>query len=41
MLNQRVVRIDNKRSLLYIQGAVPGGTGAFVRIRDAVKKSEK
>lgn len=36
-----VVRIDVARSLLYIQGAVPGAPGALVRVRDAVKRTDK
>jgi large subunit ribosomal protein L3 len=41
ILNQRVVRIDIEKSLLYIAGNVPGGIGSLVKIRDAVKKTEK
>lgn len=41
MLNQRVVRIDHDKSLLYIQGNVPGPIGGIVRIRDAVKKIDR
>jgi len=41
VLNQRVVRIDVEKSLLYVAGNVPGGVGAVVKIRDAVKKVEK
>ena len=41
MLNQRVVRIDEPRSLLYVMGSVPGAIGSLVKVRDAVKKTEK
>lgn len=41
VLSQRVVRIDVDRSLLLVQGNVPGPVGGLVRIRDAVKKVEK
>lgn len=41
MMNQRVVRIDHEKSLLYIQGNVPGPIGGIVRIRDAVKKIDR
>lgn len=36
--NLRIVKIDRGRDLLYVAGAVPGQKGAFVEIRDAVKK---
>jgi len=36
--NLRVVKIDRARNVLYVLGAVPGNKGAFVEIRDAVKK---
>ena len=36
--NLRVVKVDRGRNLLYVLGAVPGNKGAFVEIRDAVKK---
>ena len=41
VLNQRVVRIDEERSLIYILGNTPGGFGSLVKIRDAVKKSDR
>ena len=41
ILNQRVVRIDEPRSLLYVMGNVPGSIGSLVKVRDAVKKIEK
>jgi len=36
--NLRVVKIDRGRDLIYVKGAVPGNKGAFVEIRDSVKK---
>jgi large subunit ribosomal protein L3 len=36
--NLRVVKIDRGRDLIYVTGHVPGQKGAFVEIRDAVKK---
>lgn len=41
VLNQRVVRIDHARSLIYVKGNVPGPIGAVVRVRDAVKKMDR
>jgi large subunit ribosomal protein L3 len=41
LLNQRVVKIDVDRSLLYIMGVVPGSISSLVRIRDAVKLCQK
>jgi len=41
VLNQRVVRIDEEKSLLYIMGNIPGSIGSLVRMRDSVKKVEK
>lgn len=40
-LNQKVVKIDTDRSLLYILGNVPGPTTGVVRVRDAIKKIER
>jgi large subunit ribosomal protein L3 len=37
-LNLTVVRTDVERGLILVKGAVPGHDGAFVEIRDAVKK---
>jgi large subunit ribosomal protein L3 len=34
----RVFRIDEPRNLIYVRGAVPGNSGNWVRIRDAVRK---
>lgn len=36
--NLRVVQVDRGRNLLYVLGSVPGNKGAFVEVRDAVKK---
>jgi large subunit ribosomal protein L3 len=36
--NLRVVKIDRGRDLVYVAGAVPGQKGAFVELKDAVKK---
>ena len=36
-LSLEVVRVDEKRGLLLIKGAVPGATGALVFVRSAVK----
>ncbi len=41
VLNQLVVKIDVPRSLLYVQGNVPGCISTAVKIRDAVKKIDK
>lgn len=35
----RVFRVDSPRNLIYVRGPVPGNSGNWVRIRDAVKKS--
>jgi large subunit ribosomal protein L3 len=37
-LNIEVVQTDKERGLLLVKGAVPGSKGAFVLVRDAVKK---
>jgi large subunit ribosomal protein L3 len=37
--NLRVIRTDEPRNLIYVRGAVPGNSGNWVRVRDAVKKS--
>ena len=39
-LNQRIVKIDTERSLLYVMGNAPGPISGLVRIRDAHKKTE-
>jgi large subunit ribosomal protein L3 len=36
-LNLRVERVDAEKNLVYVRGAVPGHTNAFVRIRPTVK----
>jgi large subunit ribosomal protein L3 len=36
-LNLEVVAIDEDQGLLFIKGAVPGGEGTYVRVRDAIK----
>lgn len=36
--NLRVIKIDRGRNLLYIRGAIPGPRGAFVEVKDAIKK---
>ena len=38
-LNLDVSRVDVERGLILVRGAVPGAEGAFVRIRDAVKRA--
>ena len=35
------MRIDEDKSLIYIQGNTPGPTGGLIKVRDAVKKIEK
>jgi len=41
VLNQKVVKIDADRSLLFVRGQVPGCIGGLLRIRDAAKKIDK
>lgn len=41
VLNQKVVKLDTERSLLYVQGNVPGAIGSVVKVRDAVKKIDR
>src|SRR5690554_3589901 len=36
--NVKVVKTDNERGLIMIQGSVPGSKGAWIMIKDAVKK---
>jgi len=38
-LNLRVVEIDKKRGLILVEGAVPGTSGGWICVRDAVKKA--
>lgn len=40
-LNQKVVKIDTDRALLYVMGNIPGPIKGVVRVRDAVKKIER
>jgi large subunit ribosomal protein L3 len=37
-LNLKVVAVDAEQNLILVRGAVPGAEGAYVQIRDAVKK---
>jgi len=36
--NLSIIKIDRGRDLIFVRGAVPGNKGAFVEIRDAIKK---
>ena len=38
-LSLRLYKIDPRRGLLFVRGAVPGNVGGVVEVRDAVKKS--
>ncbi len=38
-LNLTVFRVDVERGLILIKGAVPGTEGAYVKIRDAIKRA--
>ncbi|MHB8884499.1 MAG: 50S ribosomal protein L3 [Methylovirgula sp.] len=38
-LNLRVVQLDVERGLILVEGAVPGTSGGWIYIRDAVKKA--
>lgn len=38
MLNLEVLRTDEVRGLLLLKGAVPGATGGWILVRDAVKR---
>ncbi|MGH7190862.1 MAG: 50S ribosomal protein L3 [Acetobacteraceae bacterium] len=38
VLNLEVAAVDTEKGLLMLKGAVPGGKGTFVRVRDAVKR---
>ncbi|MBL8536384.1 MAG: 50S ribosomal protein L3 [Hyphomonadaceae bacterium] len=35
--NLQVVRVDAKRNLIFVKGAVPGAEGGWVEVRDAMK----
>jgi len=37
--NLKVVRTDVERGLIMVEGAVPGAKGAWIQIKDAVKKA--
>jgi len=37
-LNLKVVRTDAERGLILVEGAVPGTKGAWITVRDAIKK---
>lgn len=39
--NVRLVKVDAKRNLMLIKGAVPGGKGSLLRIRPAIKGQDK
>lgn len=39
--NQKIVRIDTERSLLYVKGNTPGPISGVVRIVDSVKKLDR
>lgn len=36
--NLLLLRVDNALNLLYVKGAVPGHDGAFIRVKDSLKK---
>lgn len=36
-LNQKLVRFDSEKRLLFIRGAIPGSKGRYVIVRDAIK----
>ena len=38
VLNLKVVSVDEDRGLILLKGAVPGSSGGWVRVRDAVNK---
>ncbi|HUZ92041.1 MAG TPA: 50S ribosomal protein L3, partial [Methylocella sp.] len=38
-LNLRVVDLDIERGLILVEGAVPGTSGGWIYVRDAVKKA--
>ena len=41
ILNQKVLKVDTDRALIWVKGNVPGPISGLVRIRDAAKKIEK
>mmetsp|Transcript_11922 Transcript_11922/g.17792 ORF Transcript_11922/g.17792 Transcript_11922/m.17792 type:complete len:318 (+) Transcript_11922:3-956(+) len=36
----KILKVDTLRDLLYVKGHIPGNKGHFVRIQDAIKRSE-
>jgi large subunit ribosomal protein L3 len=38
-LNLRVVELDIERGLILVEGAVPGNSGGWIYVRDAIKKA--
>lgn len=40
-MNLQLYQIDPVRNLLFVKGAIPGRTGAVLRVRDAIKKPHK
>src|SRR5712671_331803 len=38
-LNLRIVELDTERGLILVEGAVPGTSGGWIYVRDAVKKA--
>lgn len=41
VLNQKVVKIDTEKSLLYVMGNTPGPIHSLIKVRDAVKKIDR
>lgn len=39
--NLKVVKVDAERNLVFLKGGVPGPNGAFVKVRQAVKKQNR
>ena len=37
--NLEIVRTDAERGIILVRGAIPGHDGAYVEVRDAVKKA--
>jgi large subunit ribosomal protein L3 len=37
-LNVEVIAVDDEQGIVMLRGAVPGGEGAYVRVRDAIKR---
>ena len=38
-LNLKIVAVDAEQDLILVKGAVPGAEGAYVRVRDAIKRA--